>query len=209
MKQSLILILAFVTVFLVSCDSLLDPTGTSRYPESNAPVLLAPENGAQGLASNVLLKWNKIGDINYRVQLSTAQNFSSSTIDTLIDASQLELTQLNQNTTYYWRVKATSAKPNADAGEATPAEIHESDWSDVWNFTTSTDGTSEDGLESDIWVGAYLGSWNHYAPPTGNWGNLPTEEIDWDAFTHMYYFAFSAQSDGTLSTVADYENLSP
>lgn len=62
---------------------------------------------------------------------------------------------------------------------------------------------------SDVWVGAYLASYNHYAPPTGNWGNLPTGEIDWEAFTHLYYFALNAKVDGSLSTIAPYENMSP
>lgn len=63
--------------------------------------------------------------------------------------------------------------------------------------------------ESDIWISAYLASWNHFAPPGGNWGNLPTEEIEWEAFTHLIYFAFVPKSDGSLSEVKPYENLSP
>lgn len=60
-----------------------------------------------------------------------------------------------------------------------------------------------------MWVSAYMASWNHYAPPGGNWGTLPTDEIDWEAFTHLFYFALSAHPDGTLSAIKDYENLSP
>ncbi len=63
--------------------------------------------------------------------------------------------------------------------------------------------------DSDIWVGAYMGAWNHYAPPGGNWGHLPTEEIDWEAFTHMFYFSLLVNRDGTLSPIADYHNFSP
>lgn len=63
--------------------------------------------------------------------------------------------------------------------------------------------------DSDVWVGAYLASWNHYVEPTGNWGNLPTSEIDWDAFTHLFYFALSANQDGSLSTIEAYRNMSP
>lgn len=71
-------------------------------------------------------------------------------------------------------------------------------------------GNKESGRQNeDIWVSAYLASWNHFAPPTGNWGNLPTGQIDWNAFTHLFYFAFNAKSDGSLSEVAPYENLSP
>lgn len=63
--------------------------------------------------------------------------------------------------------------------------------------------------DEDIWVTAYLASWKHYAPPTGNWGVLPADEIEFDAFSHLIYFALSAYSDGTVSEVAPYRNLNP
>lgn len=62
---------------------------------------------------------------------------------------------------------------------------------------------------SDMWVSAYLGAWNHYAPPGGNWGNLPTEEIDWEAFTHLFYFSLTANEDGSLSEIKKYNTFSP
>lgn len=72
------------------------------------------------------------------------------------------------------------------------------------------EGSGDPGRQQgDLWVTAYMGSWNHYAPPGGNWGNLPTEEIDWDAFTHLIYFAVTANPDGTLSPIKKYHNLSP
>lgn len=61
----------------------------------------------------------------------------------------------------------------------------------------------------DIWVSAYLASYNHFVPPGGNWGNMPTEAIDWNAFTHLFYFAFNVQADGSLSEVAPYQNMNP
>lgn len=63
--------------------------------------------------------------------------------------------------------------------------------------------------EADMWVSAYLGAWNHYAPPGGNWGNLSTDEIDWDAFTHLFYFAINAKADGSLSEIKEYNTFSP
>lgn len=63
--------------------------------------------------------------------------------------------------------------------------------------------------DSDVWVGAYLASYNHYVEPTGNWGNLPTDGIDWSAFTHLFYFSLNANADGSLSTIAAYQNMSP
>ncbi len=60
-----------------------------------------------------------------------------------------------------------------------------------------------------MWVGAYLGAWNHYAPPGGNWGHLPTKEIDFDAFTHLFYFSLFANPDGTLAPIEMYHTFSP
>lgn len=76
------------------------------------------------------------------------------------------------------------------------------------HFTLSQDKKELDN-QRELWVSAYLASWNHFAPPTGNWGNLPTGQIDWNAFTHLFYFAFNAKPDGSLSEVAPYQNLSP
>lgn len=63
--------------------------------------------------------------------------------------------------------------------------------------------------DADIWVGAYLGAWNHFAPPGGNWGHIPTDEIDWDAFTHLFYFSLFAYEDGSLSPIEMYHTFSP
>lgn len=62
---------------------------------------------------------------------------------------------------------------------------------------------------SGMWMTAYLGAWNHYAPPGGNWGNIKTDQIDWSAFTQMDYFALNANPDGSLSKIAPYQTFSP
>lgn len=77
-----------------------------------------------------------------------------------------------------------------------------------FNSSSSTQ-TAALQSDSDVWVGAYLASYNHYVEPTGNWGNLTTEEIDWDAFTHLFYFSLHAQADGSLSAIKAYRNMSP
>lgn len=61
--------------------------------------------------------------------------------------------------------------------------------------------------QKDLWVSAYLASYNHFAPPSGNWGNLPTNKIDWNAFTHLFYFSFNIKPDGSLSKIAPYHNM--
>ncbi|WP_157939507.1 glycoside hydrolase family 18 protein [Gracilimonas amylolytica] len=71
----------------------------------------------------------------------------------------------------------------------------------------------KDILDSgDIWVSAYLASWNHYVEGTTNgktWGHLETNDIDWDAFTHLFYFNIYPDSGASLTPIIDYENVNP
>ncbi|HKI46439.1 MAG TPA: glycoside hydrolase family 18 protein [Balneolales bacterium] len=87
------------------------------------------------------------------------------------------------------------------------------------NGSSGSSGTNSDSTSSTtpkntsqsggIWVTAYLASWNQYAPPGGNWGNLPTDAIDWSAFTQMNYFALKPTSSGTLSPIVAGQNFNP
>lgn len=93
-------------------------------------------------------------------------------------------------------IGCTSINDSNTSLETGSKEINPADTTTVRNF-------------DEIWVGAYMASWNHFAPPGGNWGILPTEAIDWDAFTHMYYFALNVNSDGTLSEIKEFNNINP
>ncbi len=77
----------------------------------------------------------------------------------------------------------------------------------VISCTILTDAGENKFYNQDIWVTAYLASWKHYAPPEGNWGNLPTSEIKWDSFTHMVYFTFLPDTNGTVAEIQSVENL--
>lgn len=56
----------------------------------------------------------------------------------------------------------------------------------------------------DIWVNAYLVSWQHN-PETEliNSGKIRTSDIDWDAMTHMTYFALNIAGSGVPSLSLD------
>ncbi len=58
-------------------------------------------------------------------------------------------------------------------------------------------------------VAAYLASYNHYAPPGGNWGNYPTEAVEWSVIDRLLYFALNVEKDGSLSVIKKYKNVSP
>jgi type IX secretion system substrate protein len=89
------------------------------------PNLVSPTNGATNELINTNLSWNSSANANsYSIQVDTEIDFSQPLVfeDTVTNNST-STPQLDYNTTYYWRVNAANL-----AGE--------SDWSEVWNFTT-------------------------------------------------------------------------
>ena len=48
------------------------------------------------------------------------------------------------------------------------------------------------------WVSAYLAAWQHDAgTPYSNWGRITVDDIPWNDFTHLIYFALNIAPDGT------------
>jgi len=112
------------------------------------PTLVSPANNATGIPLDVTLDWDDVnGATSYTVQVALSDSFSSYVVNQTIGNSQYEASDLNTNTQYYWRVKAT----NDDT---------ESAWSSVWNFTTEESSgndcpwtfTSETGNNATIIV---------------------------------------------------------
>ena len=64
--------------------------------------------------------------------------------------------------------------------------------------------SSGEPINEDIWVNAYIASWQHN-PETEliNSGIIKTNEIDWDAMTHLTYFSLSIAEDGTPALSLD------
>jgi hypothetical protein len=89
------------------------------------PILLAPLDNSTNLTINPTLSWNSIsGASSYRLQVSLSSVFSTTIIDqSNIIYTSLSLTNLSNNTLYYWRVNATNISGT-------------SDWSDIWKFTS-------------------------------------------------------------------------
>ena len=90
-----------------------------------APVLAAPANFSINLPTNTDLSWNGSQDAeNYELQVSERSDFLTLFLrQTGISGTTATVNNLTSGTTYYWRVKISNA-----AGE--------SDWSEVWSFTT-------------------------------------------------------------------------
>jgi hypothetical protein len=98
---------------------------TTRTGIPPAPVLVSPENEAINTPISLQVEWQSAaGAESYRVQLSTAQNFSSTVVNVGgITETSYQVNGLDNSTMYYWRVNATN-------------ESGTSPWSTVRSFTT-------------------------------------------------------------------------
>ena len=95
-------------------------------PPPAAPTLVAPVNGATGVAVPAALSWGAVsGAASYRVQASTTSAFTTLAFDQSgVTTTSASATGLAANTVYYWRVNATNAGGT-------------SAWSATWSFTTA------------------------------------------------------------------------
>lgn len=98
-----------------------DDTDTLTQPE-----LLTPLNEATGQSVDIDLKWQKIrGAKEYNIQIATIEDFSTTVIDTLVEGTSYSATNLEYETTYFWKVLPLK---NRNSGP----------WSEVWSFTTGS-----------------------------------------------------------------------
>ncbi|WP_340105580.1 T9SS type A sorting domain-containing protein [Rhodohalobacter sp. 8-1] len=101
---------------------------TTEGGATNPPAkvtLVSPEDEAQDVDVIPLLSWQAVDDADsYSLQVSASSDFSMTFTDLSdLTSTQLEVDELAQETTYFWRVRAEN-----EAGIG--------DWSDVWSFTT-------------------------------------------------------------------------
>ena len=90
----------------------------------SAPTLSSPANGATGTAVSMTLAWNSsAGATSYILQVSKNTTFTEIITHLDLTTTTYALNNLNNNTTYYWRVLAKNS--NGSSG-----------WSSVWSFTT-------------------------------------------------------------------------
>jgi len=89
------------------------------------PVLITPANNSIDQPLDLTLSWNRVsGSSSYIFQLSKDKNFGSLLrYDSTLVNTSIDIKGLESLTKYYWRVKAKNS-------------TGESDWSNVWSFTT-------------------------------------------------------------------------
>lgn len=89
---------------------------------------ITPVNGAIDQATSLYLDWENLGNYEqYILQVSLFPNFSSTILSTFIEDEGYLLTNLNEETTYYWRVI-----PSNRCGTGTAANAN------VFSFTTGS-----------------------------------------------------------------------
>jgi predicted phage tail protein len=90
-----------------------------------APTLSSPADSVTDQPTTITLSWNStlMADY-YQLQIATVPDFSSTFADvTNIFDTQHQVNGLDNDRTYYWRVRGIN-------------EIGAGDWSEVWNFST-------------------------------------------------------------------------
>jgi fibronectin type 3 domain-containing protein len=72
----------------------------------NSPLLVEPGNNQDSTTLNPIFKWNKLNYATvYRMQLALNSNFTQTIIDTVLADTSVLVINLNNNTSYYWRVR--------------------------------------------------------------------------------------------------------
>jgi C1A family cysteine protease/PKD repeat protein len=92
-----------------------------------APVLVSPANGAEDQQLILTLTWNpSLDESEYSLQVSATSGFSPLLVNQSgLTTTTYDVTDLDENTTYFWKVKTLNNGVS-------------SDWSEVWNFSTAT-----------------------------------------------------------------------
>lgn len=88
------------------------------------PILLSPSNEESNLLLPILLEWeNNDNAISYNLEVAEDDSFTTTVINEGLISNNFQVDNLNNGTTYYWRVKTIN-------------NCGESDYSEIFSFTT-------------------------------------------------------------------------
>jgi len=101
-------------------EIILEELGGQNLSKPNAPSLILPLNGETNITLNPILSWSTSLDAtSYRLQVATDANFSSIIIDEgNIKDNYHQISGLNNNTNYFWRVSASNTIGTSSYSEA-------------------------------------------------------------------------------------------
>ncbi|MDD3049574.1 MAG: SUMF1/EgtB/PvdO family nonheme iron enzyme [Candidatus Cloacimonetes bacterium] len=126
----------------VNSDIATETSSIRTFYTNTNVALLSPSNTSDQVSSTHTFKWWRFEDADdYQLQISSDDNFSQTLVDTLVEMSSPQIrctvSNLDLNSTYYWRVKANNAE----------------DFSLIWSFTTSASLSPLYPLENDEGIG--------------------------------------------------------
>jgi photosystem II stability/assembly factor-like uncharacterized protein len=106
------------------------------------PKLLFPPNDTTNMPLYFTFKWEPVeGAEFYEFVLSTNPNFSQNIVfqNDMVTSTQLDISDLSYETTYYWRVRGKTAQGDGN-------------WSETWKFQTQSQPGSVDEFLSTITI---------------------------------------------------------
>jgi predicted phage tail protein len=189
------------------------------------PTLVAPNNQSLDLSTSVLLTWAAVSNASsYRVQVATVQDFSQVLRDVSnISSTQLQLDNLSEGVTYYWRVRASNMAGN-------------SSYSTVWEFSTKRPLTPPaapvlltPSSNAVVATGKVLFSWQgvsnansyrlqvandaQFSSPIHDSGNLTNTSFELELLAAGTYFwrvsASNQAGSSAFSAARSFETLAP
>jgi hypothetical protein len=140
-----------------------------------APTLASPANGAIDVVTSPTLTWNaSTGATSYGLQVSTVSDFSTTLVNqSTITSTSYAVSNLANNTTYYWRVNATNSGGT-------------SAWSSpVWSFTTAPAPPAAPTLSSPI---------------NGATGVVTNPTLSWNASTGATSYGLQVSTSSSFTT---------
>ncbi|TVL98169.1 MAG: hypothetical protein CV087_21650 [Candidatus Brocadia sp. WS118] len=144
-------------------------------PPPTPPLLSYPLNNASGIPAELTLRWES-ASLNidyYRYQVALDEMFSEIDHDNTVVDTVATLTDLEYNTSYYWRVKSYNV-------------VDSSDWSEVWNFTT---------------IGAPLVTPIPFSP-VNNATEVPVDpNLNWNPSTGAIFYQLQVSTDQNFNVV--------
>ena len=157
---------------------------TTESADLVPPVLVSPANDAISISiDNIVLDWNSVfGASGYIFEITEDINFISGITTQMVTETYKTIIGLAYGTQYYWRVKSTDG-------------VVESDWSEVWNFTTELNE-----LEMPVLVSP---------------ANLSTDidftsvTLDWNSVTGASQYVYIISTDNNFDTYLEMETVIP
>ncbi|MCQ2284641.1 MAG: T9SS type A sorting domain-containing protein, partial [Bacteroidales bacterium] len=155
------------------------------------PVLVSPANDATVQTSNITLTWQSVfGANSYELQFSMDANFATAVTNFTTTGTQYSLTGIPDNTTLYWRVRATNGNTF-------------SDWSAPWHFTTNECQTSSYAFSHSICNGESYEFFGQTLTTSGDYSQVLTNADGCDSIVTLHLTVFPTESTEFSETAFD------